>query len=815
LLGGVIWAGVYARKRGFSHSWRQSIEREFADRGYYTDIGKVTLGAVRGLRAEDIQFFSDPSRTEKIAFVDDAYIDVDLSQIFDSKKLTVNTIDIDKANLSLPIPKPDGSPSNQRLNIEDVSGRMILTESIIEILRAEGKAGGVQVSAKGSLFRPPQDQSAIKLPGKSAPSRDARDSFDTLSKTAALTQRFAKIIKEVERYESIAPEPPTLDISFRGDLRDLSTINAKGTFNASQFRKKGQSHLIADIIVQAEFDGASGQLNFPLIELYDSQGSLSGNATWDQKKGVIDVEMESSADIVQLVSWYWNDRRLRRVVFFKPPRVAASGKIDLNKWSQIKQSGKQGWHFPGAITGELIGDNFGTSGEVYDGISGGFSFQGEKLYFRNVSLSDNSGIAYLNLMIDPTLGEKTVQYQTEVRMDPRVFKPFVKSKEIRDFFDLWELSSGSAVFLRAAGLGETLDPASWTSQGELDIREFRFKGVTFNELDTDFQIQAGQAWYRNLQVAKDEATLRAELIQNEASAKQLWTVRGLVSDLDPQTVAPVLNPVMADVVKDFSFDTRPTIKMNGVFDGRSEEALKGKNRAHDFTVELLAKGEVHGEVGGRNLFVIDPEGKIEVKGSRVHLKSFELGMLGGRATMEYDHHQVGKQHSGFDLSVELEEAKMNDVMRWIEGPEMNQGQGKIVLNISGNRGDFSSFRGHGGFELQDIDFRNFPTTSELITSTDLPDSPWSFSGAFQVQDGKFTSKNLEAQCGDVLTKTTGELDAQTSDIRLDLERFSDEQLKQKFKVEGPWASPDWEEQEVPRPKIKVQPTEPAVELSGQ
>ena len=71
---GLVWAAVYARKEGFTKSWRDAIEREFAQRGYYVDIGKLTLGAFRGLVAEDVRFFQEETRTQEIAVIDDVYL---------------------------------------------------------------------------------------------------------------------------------------------------------------------------------------------------------------------------------------------------------------------------------------------------------------------------------------------------------------------------------------------------------------------------------------------------------------------------------------------------------------------------------------------------------------------------------------------------------------------------------------------------------------------------------------------------------------------------------------------------------------------
>src|SRR5690606_6548235 len=88
-----IWAAVHARREGFSASWLNAIEQGFANRGYHVDIGKLTLGAFRGLVAEDVRFFVDAERTREIAFLDDVYLGVDLSRIFD-KQISVNMLDV-------------------------------------------------------------------------------------------------------------------------------------------------------------------------------------------------------------------------------------------------------------------------------------------------------------------------------------------------------------------------------------------------------------------------------------------------------------------------------------------------------------------------------------------------------------------------------------------------------------------------------------------------------------------------------------------------------------------------------------------------
>ena len=103
LVAGVaIWGAVYAQKKGFTRTWRELVEGEFAKRGYYVDIGKLTLGPFQGLVAEDVRFFQDPQRRRELAFVDNVILDLDLSDVL-NRDLTVNTLDVQDAQLTLPL----------------------------------------------------------------------------------------------------------------------------------------------------------------------------------------------------------------------------------------------------------------------------------------------------------------------------------------------------------------------------------------------------------------------------------------------------------------------------------------------------------------------------------------------------------------------------------------------------------------------------------------------------------------------------------------------------------------------------------------
>ncbi|MCB1088953.1 MAG: hypothetical protein KDM63_18100, partial [Verrucomicrobiae bacterium] len=101
-IAGAIWAGIYAQRRGFSKTWREMVEAEFSNRGYYVDIGRLTLGPFQGLVAEDVRFFNDPQRRRELAFVDNVILDLDLTDVL-NRDLAINTLDVKDAKLTLPI----------------------------------------------------------------------------------------------------------------------------------------------------------------------------------------------------------------------------------------------------------------------------------------------------------------------------------------------------------------------------------------------------------------------------------------------------------------------------------------------------------------------------------------------------------------------------------------------------------------------------------------------------------------------------------------------------------------------------------------
>ncbi|MCH1409770.1 MAG: hypothetical protein L7V87_12100, partial [Verrucomicrobiales bacterium] len=299
----LIWAGVYARKEGFTESWSNAIEREFSQRGYHIEIGKITLGAFRGLVAEDVTFFQDRKRTEPIAFLDDVFLDVDLSRVM-SKEIGVNTLDVEEARLSLPL--DPGNPNGRRLDVEKLSGRIVVTESVIEIVKAEAAIGDFDVDVKGNL---------VRVVDTDEEGDEEKKKKETEQATATQRKQLQGILRELEKYEFLT-DRPSISIEFSGDLASPEDLTVGVQLDAENFRKRGKTYTISSFRAAADYDGLERAAEISEFLLRDRQGELSLTGDWSEESGQLRYSLESGADLPSLAEMFWKDKRLREVVFF-------------------------------------------------------------------------------------------------------------------------------------------------------------------------------------------------------------------------------------------------------------------------------------------------------------------------------------------------------------------------------------------------------------------------------------------------------------------------------------------------------------------
>jgi hypothetical protein len=741
---GAVWAAVHARREGFSQSWRNAIEREFESRGYHVEIGKLTLGAFRGLVAEDVRFFQDASRRQEIAYLDDVYLDVDLSRILDRKQVSINTLDVQEASLSLPL--DPSRPGGRRLRVTGLSGRVVVTESVIEILKAEASVAGIDLVLKGSLVRPPVGEGETRPKRRNAADEEA---------LAERRRQLVAFLREFENYEFEGGRPRA-EIEFRGDLEAIETLSAEAKVSVPAFGKRGQPYRVESLGATLRFDGRTNRAEIEGLRLRDAKGALDLSGQWTQEKGRLDFSLDSGADVAGLAALFWSGRKeFGEVVFFSPPTIRASGHLDF---ARLGEPG-----FPGSIIGELRAERFVTRGSVFAGVNGGFSIEGDRVYVRNLRLDHKTGVAFLNLKYEPGGTEETLQYQTEIKLDPLVFRPFLNERG-RQYMDAWNFGEKSSIYIAAVGQGENWDFSTWKNRGVIDLRHFQLNGVDFLELETEYESDRETQWFRNARLVREEGSIVAEVAENDRS-KRRWEVKGVVSTVDPVEGARAFNAKLAESLSRYRHDSPPTIRLSGQLDARRADEIGDAPRRNSVKVAFSGGGDARYDFLGKTLTFADPVGEVVVEGSRVHLTSLTGGIFGGRIGIAFDAKNVRDPAGPFEMEIRAEGVPLEKVTGHYGEAGNATGAIDAAFRIAGNHGRVETFGGGGEMRISEGSLFSIPVLGPLSKLIPTPRNGAGGGGnvakeasaAFRLDQGVLQSDNIEALTPNFRVKAAGSI----------------------------------------------------------
>jgi hypothetical protein len=679
LVATAIWAGIYVQRRGFPKTWREMVEAEFAAKGYPVDIGRLTLGPFQGLVAEDVRFFQDAISRREVAFVDHVILDLDLTDVLD-RELAINTLDVKDATLTLPV--TPGRADTEYLRVDRFSARLIITENQIEVARAQAVIAGMDVSMKGTLFRPPQNMPAAEagvteanLEAQRAQLREIRRRLD----------RVQRVVEELNAFQFEPGQPPRLEIEFSGDLADLAHLRGQARINASQF-KRG-AYTVNGLSVVADLDGAGQRLIVKELHLNDGSGDLRLRGEWPMESREFRFQVESTADLPALVSAVRPNPRLGEVVFFSPPRLNAEGTLRLDDLMR-------GWwpRLPIEATGEVRCGRFGSRGAVFDGLEAQFAVEGSRTYVRNLRLDHKSGIMFANFMHDPALETDSFRFQSEMKLDPRIFSPFLRTEASKKFLAGWEFDPESTVYLAGIGVGASLDPTTWSSEGVIDLRKFRLNNVPFDRLESEFHSGRDGFRFPRFSVERPEGSLTAEELQHDWTAG-IWEVRKLESRLDPREVIRAVAPGSAGLAQRYRFPQPPVVNLNGRIDPHAGPDGSG----HDFELRFASGGQAEFDFMGQSVPMTNANGTVRATGDSWRVSDFTAELYGGKVAANYE----GQTDAAYRAEISVESIE-SDALLQLYGDTERGGGGRWTgsAQFSGQSGDRKSVEGGGSLELR-------------------------------------------------------------------------------------------------------------------
>src|SRR6266513_1183551 len=218
VIAAAISGGWYMARKGFGGTTRARIVEELHRRGVEASIGRLTLNPFRGLVARNVRLFSYRDRTNTLAFISEIVLDINYAGFFHHQPF-LNSLDIRNAEVTLPLKGPQGK--NEQPQLRKFHAHIYFPPEQIYLSQAEGIFCGIRVSATGQLIKRADYQPSQPL------SDEAREK----------RMRFARrIITELQRF-SFPKGPPSLQITFSGDLAQLENAHAEANFQGPLLKR--------------------------------------------------------------------------------------------------------------------------------------------------------------------------------------------------------------------------------------------------------------------------------------------------------------------------------------------------------------------------------------------------------------------------------------------------------------------------------------------------------------------------------------------------------------------------------------------------
>ncbi len=621
-----VAAGIalYAQNAGFTESWRKLIEEEFGKRGYEVEVQRLTLGPMQGLVAENVRFYQEPSHKVEIASIDRVILDVDLGRILE-KELSLNSIDFEKARVSLPL--DPGNPDSQRLRFEDFSARAVMSQQDVEIVHASATIHGLPVSLKGRLHRslPTEDKDEPKKSKKEI----GRERNQQLKRITGRLRLFGALLAQLQQFDfpELAPEDGVkLEVS--GDINEAKSFHASCEVELGAIQRG--SLAFEQMRALIEFDGQ--RISLRELLLRDATGELRLNAEWPLDSREVQFKLESSIDAPRVLTTLSDRPEFGEIVFFTPPQVQFEGNLNLDV-------AKQFWPTPTIPltslplplngVGSLICDRVTSRGVVFDSFKTDFSLTADKAYCRNLRLDHKTGLGQANLLYE--LGEG-FRYQAEVKFDPQALLPFVPDERVRRHLLRWSFDEESTIYIGIEGEGKNLDPKNWIHDGVIDLRRSRFGGVELTRVQSDFNSRTGHHTLHNLRVDRPEGSVSATSVVADLDAARI-SIDGLVSEIDFAALARMTNDDLAKKLAQVRFTEPPTLTVHGDIDRRDAEQLNGAEIDHDLRIDLKSKGSLDAQLFGNRIDLGLPQATLQLLKNDLIVSKLSGNIFGGKVEL--------------------------------------------------------------------------------------------------------------------------------------------------------------------------------------
>ena len=234
----------------------------------------------------------------------------------------------------------------------------------------------------------------------------------------------------------------------------------------------------------------------------------------------------------------------------------------------------------------------------------------------------------------------------------------------------------SAIYLFSSGSGKDLNPGSWTNTGIIDIRNFDFNQVRFDQAESEFVFVGPLHTFTNVRLVRPEGEARADSLHFDGVSRQ-WTIESLKSDISLADGLKAFCPRVASSFDPYKFTKSPKIEIRGLIDGRARDQVGDTGRRNQFEIEFGSDHQARYAFLGKELPLDNPGGVLKVVGDGIELEDFHADLFGGDLRVSFHAENLAKSKD-YSAEVTLDAVPFTGLSRLYSDYESSGG------NLSGN-----------------------------------------------------------------------------------------------------------------------------------
>jgi len=640
LLAAFLGTGWYLYDRGFTREWRTAVMEEFRKRGVEVYFRKLSLDPLRGLVASGVKVLDVRDKRRVLAEIDEMTLRVNLAHLARGEPF-LDALDLREANLALPIDPAD--PRSVRVEVARLNARLFLPPQQVYLAHAEAEIFGIRVSASGRFIHP----EALRRKPEEKPARPPAFLTPLIEELRALVFEGA---------------PPTLSLTFSGDLAEPERIFVEAAFQGERIQRGRYrlGTLTANVLAR------DGLIHFRQITARDAAGELQVSGSLRTETGALDLRLRSGIDVQSLAQAFHLLPQLGEFVFYEAPQ------IDLQLTGTVREKPAI------AVVGRLGLRKFAFRSVVFEGLESDVSWDGTRWALREARLLHRSGMVFGDAMQVP--GEFRAQIRSTIH--PKPLQPLlsgIASKVLGEF----EFHEPPALTVELRGTAPT--PDTCTATGELRVGAASYRGVGCESLTSAFfydrRILSFPA--ARLRRAQGGGTggLAFDFNRNEV---RLLNIRGTAF---PPEIATWIHPNLVRDVSPYRFKAPPNLVVNGLVHTKG-----GKTTRLD--VEIDAPLGMNYTFLGRELSAPQISGKLHFWWDRMQIDGLSALLFGGRVRGDAEI-SLRRDKPGHTVRMQAENVDFASLTKLYFDYDDSQGRLNGRYQFTGRGSDARTMRGSG------------------------------------------------------------------------------------------------------------------------